>query len=262
MRILQPTSARRALVVSVPHCSDVIPECFAREMLDADGYMGIDAYTDELFGFAPELGATVVQAGLSRFVADPNRDRDAPLFAPFKKGVVASMSPGGRPLYAAAPSPDHLQERVAAAHTAYHDALDTALAAHLDAVASVMLVDAHSFGTDLGADVVLGDGNGTTATEEAVASLQEALEDEGFAVARNLQLTGGWIVRRFAGDKRVEAVQLELNKRCYADPAAVDDRRRRPLPRDAARLEATRRRLQRSLARTLDAFETGRRQAG
>ncbi|MHB8504762.1 MAG: N-formylglutamate amidohydrolase [Acidimicrobiales bacterium] len=250
--VREPAGWRRPLVASIPHGSDVVPGRYAAAMLASEG-LGVDAYTGEIYGFAAELGATVVEAVLSRFVADANRDADGPAFGPFPTAIVASTD-GWRPLYDAELPAHAVEERVSVAHTAYHDALDAAVAAHLRAAPRTLLLDLHSFGVPLDADVILGDGRGSTAGEWVVAALEESLRAEGFRVARNVRFTGGWIVRRFAGEARVDAVQVELNKRCYADTQAVAQRRR-PLPRDPQRIAEVRERIRGAFLRVLDEYE-------
>lgn len=252
VHVRPPLGAARPFVASIPHGSDLIPERFASQMLLTEGLRS-DAYTPEVYGFVAELGATVVEAALSRYVADPNRDLAAPTFGPFPRGIVASTD-GWRPLYAADLAPDAVAERIAVAHTAYHRALDDALATHLAATDRVLLLDLHSFGVPLDTDVVLGDAHGSTAAGEVVMLLEAALADAGFRVTRNRRFTGGWIVRRFAGVAAVDAVQVEVNKRLYADEAAVADRRRQ-VPRDADRIGALRARLRAAFGQALGAYE-------
>ena len=47
-----------------------------------------------------------------------------------------------------------------------------------------------------------------------------AFASHGLSVLQNERFTGGWTVRRFAGHDRVDAIQVELNQRCYLDLAA------------------------------------------
>ncbi len=239
-------------MASIPHGSAWIPEPFASQMLAVED-LRTDSYTGEVYGFLAELGATVVEARLSRYVADPNRDPEAPAFGPFPEAIVASTD-GWRRLYAGRLPPEAIAGRIAAAHTAYHRALDEAVAAHLRAAPRVLLVDLHSFGVPLDVDVVLGDGRGRTAATEATGLLEAALVGAGLRVVRNLRFTGGWIVRRFAAVDRVDAVQVEVDKRLYADPAAVADRRRQ-VPRDPRRIAELRERLRGAFAAALAGYE-------
>lgn len=239
-------------MASIPHGSDLVPERYAAAMLASEA-LGVDAYTSEIYGFATELGATVVEAGLSRFVADANRDAAGPTFGPFPTAIVASTD-GWDPLYEEELPAQAVAERISVAHTAYHDAIDAAVAAHLSEAPRTLLLDLHSFGVALDADMVLGDGRGSTAGAWVVEALEATLRAEGFRVVRNVRFTGGWIVRRFAGEPLVDAVQVELNKRCYVDALAVASRRR-PLPHDPERIAEVRERIRGAFLRVLDHYE-------
>lgn len=109
-----------------------------------------------------------------------------------------------------------------------------------------MLLDLHSFGVNLDTDIVIGDGNGTTSRPEIVSRIEGVLDAQGLTVRRNLRFSGGWVIRRFGDHPRVDAIQIELNQRRYADPAAVDARVL-PLPYDAARISAATLQLQTAL---------------
>jgi N-formylglutamate deformylase len=241
------------VVASIPHGSSEIPERFGRSMLRTER-LWVDAYTPELFGCLSELGASVIEASYSRFVADPNRDWGAPAFGPFWSGIVASTDSDGEPIYAEEPSAAELDARIATSYRPYHDALDAALGMHLTIADQVVLLDLHSFGAPIDADIVLGNGSGLTCRPEVMDALDAALIDQGFSTGRNERFPGGWIVRRFIADPRVDALQLELNQRCYADPGAVD-RRDLPLPYDANRIKATRERLRRAFRAALLSLE-------
>ena len=233
-------------MASIPHGSGFIPDEFLPDLVSPD-QLWVDAFTPELYGFLATAGAWVVQAEYSQFVANPNRRPESPRFAPFWEGIVASTNSDGEGLYSSPPPPDQIDERIERAYDAYHVALDTAVAKCLDRFDRLVLLDLHSFGMDLDTDIVVGDGNGTTSVPEVVSQVEHALEAQGLTVRRNLRFSGGWIVRRFINHPRVDAIQIELNQRRYADPAAVDGRVL-PLPYDAARIRETSLRLQAALS--------------
>ncbi|MGT2427391.1 N-formylglutamate amidohydrolase [Amnibacterium kyonggiense] len=245
-----PASTR--LVLSVPHGGRVLPEEARAALLADPGALWSDWRTDELYDFAADLGLPSVVARASRFVADPNRDPAGPSHGSFWSTVVPAEDPWGRPLYGRPLDADELAARVAAAHRPFHAALDDLVAASLRHHPRVLLLDLHSFGLRLDADVVIGDRHGTTADPAVSDRVEEALAAVGFRVRRNDPFPGGWITARYQHDDRVDAVQIELDQRTHLQADDVD--RAVPDPRpDEAGWNRTRRRL----AATLEALRDG-----
>ncbi|MGY2128068.1 N-formylglutamate amidohydrolase [Blastococcus sp. SYSU DS0617] len=216
------------LVLSVPHGGTGFPARYRAGLRVAPATLWSDWHTADLYDLTGEVAVPVVTTGLSRFVADPNRAPVAPLHGDFWSTAVPATDPAGALLYDRGLSPDELRERLDLAHAPYHRALDRAVAAALRRHPRVLLLDLHSFGLPLGADVVLGDVDGSTAGAEASDRVERALRHEGFTVARNLRFPGGHIVRRWAGEARVDAVQVELDQRCYLVGSDVEGNRPRP----------------------------------
>ena len=231
-----------AVVLSVPHGGTLLPASCTEGLRIPPEALWSDWHTAELYDLGDELAVPTVLARLSRFIADPNRAPVAPLHGDFWSTVVPDRDPVGTPLYDRVLSPEELQARLDLAHAPYHRALDSAVAAALLHSERVLLLDLHSFGLPLGVDVVLGDGDGTTAAAAVSDRVEQALRRAGFTVARNLRFTGGYIVRRWGAEERVDAVQLELDQRRYLQAADVEANRPQPR-RDAARWTATRRAL-------------------
>lgn len=227
------------LVLSVPHGGTSLPgSCTAGLRIPAADLWS-DWYSAELYDVTGELAVPTVMAGLSRFVADVNRAPVAPLHGSFWSTPVPARDPDGTPLYDRPLTEQELQARLELAHAPYHRALDRAVAAASSRHPRVLLLDLHSFGVPLGVDVVLGDGNGSTADAAASDRVERALLRQGFTVARNLRFTGGHVVRRWADDERVDAIQLELDQRRYLRTSEVDENRPGPA-RDPARWSTTR----------------------
>ncbi|SDF79814.1 formiminoglutamase [Blastococcus aurantiacus] len=231
--------AAAAVVLSVPHGGTRLPGSCAEGLRVPAADLWSDWHSAELYDLTGELAVPTVIARLSRFVADPNRAPVEPLHGDFWSTAVPAQDPAGVPLYDRVLTARELQERLELAHAPYHRALDRAVAAALRRHPRVLLLDLHSFGVPLGVDVVLGDGHGSTAGAAATDRVEQALLREGFTVARNLRFTGGHIVRRWAGDDRVDAVQLELDQRRYLRSSDVEAHRPRPR-RDPAGWTATR----------------------
>ena len=90
----------------MPHASTVIPADVRTELLIADDDLDAelkrmtDWYTDDLFAWLTDHGATLFVNRLSRFVFDPERfiDDDRESTAAMGQGVVYTRTTDGRPL--------------------------------------------------------------------------------------------------------------------------------------------------------------------
>jgi len=209
------------MIATIPHGGRVIPDEYARSLAVPADELWADWYTSELYDFLADVGVTSVCTDLSRFVADPNRDPTSG-HGDFWKAVVPDTDPMGAAIYRASLTEGEIERRIALAHQPFHDLLDGELETMLCEHPRVLLLDLHSFGVPLDVDVVLGDGHGSAARPSVVKIVDDAVTGAGFMTARNLRFPGGWIVRRFIDCDRVDAIAVELNQRCYLDPAAVD----------------------------------------
>jgi formiminoglutamase len=211
----EPRAAAVPVVASLPHGGVDFPDWARRGLACSLGELvNTDWHTRLLYDFLPELGIATVEATLNRYVVDANRD-PAIRYGEFRRAAVAAATPWGRDLYAEPPSEEELDERIALGHTPYHEALDALIAAARERFDHVRLLDLHSFGPPLDADVVVGDARGTSASADAVELVVGAFERAGFRVAVNLRFTGGWIVRRFVTRSDVDALMVELHYSSY-----------------------------------------------
>ena len=221
IRIAHPTAAPVGIVASIPHSGRVIEATFRHGLTADPDALWADWYTAHLYSFLPDLGITTITTEISRFVADPNRDPSSG-HGDFWRTVVPANDPMGVSIYGRPLAQAEVDERIAVAHRPFHRLLDVAIDDVRRTHGRVLLLDLHSFGVPLEADVVIGDGNATTAQGGAVAIVEAAFGAASYATARNLRFAGGWIVRRFTADRAVDAIALELNQRCYLDAAEVD----------------------------------------
>ena len=253
-RIVPANSPARPLVAAVPHAGRRVPAEFGATLTVPTEPLSSDWYTDELWDFLPGHGVTTVATTLSRFVADPNRD-PASGQGGFWRSVVPVTDPEGSPVHARPLTEDEVWASVAAAHAPFHRMLDQELDSALRSHGHAVLLDLHSFGVTLGADVIIGDGNGTTARPETVAAVVDAFTRAGFTTAVNLRFSGGWTVRHLAPRTDINAVQVEINQRVYLDPAEIDAWLRPPglpaaaMTRARARLETVIEQLVNTLVR-------------
>jgi N-formylglutamate amidohydrolase len=191
------------------------PADLAADLAMSPDILWSDWLTRELYAFLPELGITTVTTSFSRFVADVNRDPEGEQHGAFWTSVVAARLPDGDPVYCRALSSAEIRHRIRIAHEPFHRALDATVEHLLRQFPQLLLLDLHSFGVPLDGDIILGDRHGTTARSESVRLVSDAFTKHGLSVRLNQRFIGGWTVRRFAGHDRVDAIQVELNQRCY-----------------------------------------------
>ena len=248
---------RPPILACVPHAGRLVPAPFQELLSVPVDELWADWYTDQLWSFLSELGISTVATTLSRFVADPNRDPTSGV-GNFWSSVVPNCDPTGRSVHRRPLRPDEVALRIEAAHTPFHAFLDGCINSLLAVHDEILLLDLHSFGADLGADVIVGDVDGTTSSSAVTEAVAASFERADFRVAINLRFRGGWTVRRFAAAGRVHAVAIEVNQRTYLDELQVDEWPCVP-PMDPARLSCGARRLRQvveELVRVLPAVAT------
>jgi len=217
------------LLVSIPHMGTEIPQDLrpdyvprALEVEDTDWHL------DRLYAFAGELGASVLQPTVSRYVVDLNRPPDdAPMYpGASNTELCPSRFFTGDPLYrdGFVLSPQEQARRRATWWAPYHQALHDEIARIRARHGFVLLWDAHSIRAEIPwlfegrlPDLNIGSADG----QSAPASISQAV---AAAAARHPQVThvvngrfkGGYITRHYGRpDQHVHAVQLEMCQYLY-----------------------------------------------
>ena len=135
------------LIVSIPHAGTEIPEEFQPALRslwlarkDADWWL------PQLYGFAEELGATVIRTHISRTVIDVNRDPSGVSLYPglAVTEICPTTTVDGEPLYKDGLGPDDVAARRVTYFEPYHAAIESEIARLLRAHGSVVLYDCHS----------------------------------------------------------------------------------------------------------------------
>lgn len=244
------------MVVEVPHAGLRIPEgvrseidCDARDVLrDAD------AYVDELFSTAHEVGATLLVAECSRYVVDLNRDEDDvdALSVPHRvsspcrhgstalcnhapRGVIWRESTEGKAVLRAPLTPAAFDARLARFYWPYHRALEQRLRELRAIFGFVVLLSAHSMpaygrgpdGTRVRrADVVPGTRGQSTAHPLLIAMLDGHFRSAGLSVRHDDPYRGGATTARWGRVREgFHAMQLELNRALYMDEGSLHRKR-------------------------------------
>lgn len=226
------------IVVSVPHAGLCIPD-EARLSLAGDEELlrqDADLFVDRLWHRAPQLGAALLVARVSRCVLDLNRapdDIDVQVCAPMARlgqesprGLVWRVATSGEPLLTAPLPAQELNRRIEAIHTPYHAALMALLEERRARFGFAVLIDGHSM-PSVGpsrrsavarrrADVVPGDVGGRSCAPALSAAVAEHFRAEGLEVVCNDPYLGGYITRRHGRPAAgVHAIQIEVNRDLY-----------------------------------------------
>ncbi len=242
-----PEVAAVPLVFDSPHSGRNYPEDFVYACSWQRLRRAEDTDVDDLYSFAPQLGATLVAAEFPRSYLDPNRrveDVDTSIIEgrwphavdPSPKtssgiGLIWRVLDDNSPIYARKLTVQEVERRIARCHAPYWAAVSTAIAAAYTAHGRVLHINCHSMPEIAGplswvkpgtrfADVVLGDRDGTTCSVEFTTLLQDAFRAEGLSVALNDPYKGVELVKRFGRpqDNR-HSIQIELNRKLYMNEA-------------------------------------------
>lgn len=254
---LSVTPGQAPLIVSIPHAGTLIPdEIFGLVSQDL-ARRDADHQVDQLYGFAANLGATVVHSRISRTVIDLNRDPSGQSLYPGQAttGLCPVSTFDGEPLYYAGAEPEaaEIRRRRPAWFDPYHAALREQIARLRALHPAVVLYDAHSIRSHVprlfdGELPQFNIGSYDGASCDAALTAAIAADCEGDTCVINGRFKGGWITRHYGDPARgIHAVQMELAIRGYADEAGPW-----PPPWDAERAAPLQARLLSILTTCLD----------
>jgi N-formylglutamate deformylase len=219
------------LLISLPHVGTELPAALQPRLVPrALQVEDTDWHLERLYGFARDLGASLLVPRFHRTVVDLNRP---PENAPMYPGVNnTELCPTrfftGDAIYRPGQAPDEaeVRERVSAYWAPYHQALAAELARLKARHGHAVLFDGHSIKSRLPwlFDGRLWDLNLGTADGRACApSLQSALTlllagQRRYTQVVNGRFKGGHITRHYGLPRQgVHAVQLEMCWCCYMD---------------------------------------------
>ena len=246
------------LLVSVPHDGRLIPDGQRVRMTESGlAIPDTDWHVAQLYGFAAELGASLLVASYSRYVVDLNRppDNESLYEGQVATGLCPRYTFAGEPLYRDdAPVPQQeVEARIERYWRPYHERLALALDEIRTRHGFALLWDAHSIPSRVprlfeGELPVLNLGNfdGRSCDSGLAQELYGIAAASPYESVLNGRFKGGYITRQY-GDpaNRVHAMQLELAQRAYMDEETLEF--------DAARAD----RLRDTLRALLTAFTRG-----
>ena len=244
--LFEPDRQTIPFVFCSPHSGRAYPKSFlAASKLDAGAIRrSEDLFVDQLFDFAPSLGAPVLTARFPRASLDVNREPyelDPAMFdgaLPHFVNIASVRVAGGlgtvprivaerQEIYRGKLSVAEALERIELYHRPFHAQLAQLIHRTLDAFGIAILIDCHSMPSTVRAlpggrrpDLVLGDRFGTSAAARIVSMASDRLSALGFDVARNKPYAGGYITETYGRPRRgIHAIQIEINRALYADEA-------------------------------------------
>jgi N-formylglutamate deformylase len=259
-RLDRPVRQTVPFLFASPHSGRSYPaSLLERTRLDATTLRrSEDAFVDELFAGAVNLGAPLLAAQFPRAFLDVNRgsaELDAGMFdgalavpvdAPSPRvaaglGVIPRIVRDGAEIYRGKLKSGEAGARLNQLYRPYHQALSALLEETRANFGVAVLIDCHSMPSALSVpDIVLGDRYGASAAPALTARAEQAFTREGFSVARNTPYAGGHttvLYGRVASGSH--ALQIEINRALYLDEDKIAKK---------ASFESVRARLTRAMA--------------
>ncbi len=222
------------LLISVPHDGRHVPGEIAARMTAAGSSLpDTDWHVAELYGFARELGASMLVANYSRYVVDLNRSAGDHNLYPgqLATGLCPEQTFSGEAIYTAGGvAPPEKAERIERYWRPYHDRLSSMLDDLKSRHGYALLWDAHSipsivprlFDGEL-PELNIGSNDGASCVKELEAVVTQVAAASPYSVVVNGRFKGGYITRHYGDPKRgVHALQLEIAQRAYMDEASTE----------------------------------------
>ncbi|WP_448188732.1 N-formylglutamate amidohydrolase [Azospirillum sp. sgz301742] len=246
-----PQEQTLPLVVASPHSGRLYPPDFlAAARLDGRTLRkSEDAFVDEIFATAPQLGAPLLRALFPRAFLDANREAyelDPEMFADRLPAYVNTRSPrvaaglgtiarvvaNGEEIYRGKLRFTDAVQRVARFYHPYHGALKELIETTAARFGHCILIDSHSMPSAGSAerdrdgrrvDLVLGDCFGSACAPVVIDTAERLLRSKGYTVNRNAPYAGGFTTRHYGRPRTgVHALQIEINRDLYMDEATLD----------------------------------------
>jgi N-formylglutamate amidohydrolase len=247
LKIIPPTAPAIAMVFDSPHSGLTLPD-FERAVTDELVLLASDTHVDDLFGFAPSIGAPLLIAEFPRSFLDLNRsvmDVDLEMIegewphairdnasARRGMGLIWRYAWGDTRMYDRRLTVGEMEARIDTYWRPYHREIVRLLDETHAAFGKVYHVNCHSMpaighvlspdpaGT-IRKDVVIGDYDAQASEPGFVNLVAETLKGFGYSVSLNVPFRGAELVSAYSAPARHRhSIQIELNRRLYMDEAS------------------------------------------
>ena len=216
------------LLISIPHVGTALPPEIRPQLTDVAAVLqDTDWHLDRLYDFAASLGASVLQACVSRYAIDLNRPPTDESLYPGQTttGLCPTETFDGEPLYPAGYTLDAAERdrRLRTYWQPYHGALRAELDRLRAQHGSVLLWDAHSIASVVPRlfdgrlpDFNFGTADGRACAPSLVHCVMDAARVDSFSQVLNGRFKGGYITRHYGAPVHgIHAIQLEMCQCVY-----------------------------------------------
>lgn len=224
--IVTVTQGAGPLILSMPHPGTGLPaEVHATLNETGRAVPDTDWHMRQLYSVAERFQPTIVEAGLSRYVIDLNRDPSGVSLYPGQATteLVPTTTFDGQPIWTTPPDAAEITRRREAYFQPYHEALAAEIARVKALHGWCLLWDCHSIKSviprlfpDTLPTLNLGTNSGTSCAAPVEAAVVKAMAAVPFTQIVNGRFKGGWITRHYgAPHAQVHAIQMEIALSAY-----------------------------------------------
>ena len=230
--IVTVTRGTSPLILSMPHPGTGVPPEVATALNERGRLVeDTDWHMRQLYGFAERFAPTIVEAQLSRFVIDLNRDPSGVSLYPGQATteLVPTTTFDGAPIWQTTPDANEIERRKAAYFQPYHDALASEIERVKAEHGYCVLWDCHSIKSVIPRlfegtlpTLNLGTNSGESSAGSIEAAAVAAMARHPFTQIANGRFKGGWITRHYGRPaSQVHALQMEIALSAYLDDEAA-----------------------------------------
>ena len=236
-KIHRPSTKRIPVLINSPHSGVHFPEEL-KDLYLPDRLKNPDDADFEmprLYNFANEIGATIIEAKIHRWVIDLNRDPEsAPLYNDGRliTGLCPITTFEGYPLYKKEKTPNkkEIERRLNTYYWPYYQKVQDLLNELKESFGHVLIYDLHSIRRRVNSiskeafpDIILGTDDQKSADKGLIDIAVKNFSKSGYSFSHNHPFKGGHITRYFGKPSdNQHALQIERSKDIYMNDAETE----------------------------------------